>query len=123
MKKLVLILAMVTCFIGFSQSEGEKQLNVLQQYKSAFNDTNYKTVYSLFSETYKETVALGIFEMRTNRMKKAFGNIHSILKSQKQKEGFKVYNAFFTNTKNEAFTLMVKFNDQNKIDYISFNKK
>jgi hypothetical protein len=72
-----------------------------------------------------------MFQSKTNvnrikvyseRLKKASGEMLKINALNSPKDGFESFMATFKK-KNKVYKMMVKFNSENQIDYLSFNTK
>jgi len=118
MKKLILVLAFLTFSLGFSQTEKISKLDIANSIKTAFNNANYQVLYSYFSEEYKNTKSLEQATAFFTRLKNANGKITE-LKASYSDKGFSKFPITFTNKKN---LLVIKYDANNKIDYLSINK-
>jgi hypothetical protein len=122
MKKAILIIAILSLSIGFSQTKSDVQNKVLEAYKVAFNNDDYIGIYNLHSEMFQSKTNVNRIKVYSERLKKASGKMLKINALNSPKDGFESFMATFKK-KNKVYKMMVKFNSENQIDYLSFNTK
>ncbi len=110
MKKAFLILALISFSLGFSQTEKSANKKIIKTFQTAYNLSDYETVFSLFSDDKKETFSLENTKIYFERMHKTRGNLLS-LTFDREEEGVHIYKAIF---KNEEGEVIVKVNNKNK---------
>jgi hypothetical protein len=118
MKKLVLIIAILTFSLGFSQTEKQSKIGIANGLIKSYNTSDFEELYSLFSKHYQEGKSLDDVISYFKRYQNAFGNIIKLNAAYNDK-GFVKFPFQF---EKENKTLVLKFNADNKLDYISINK-
>ncbi|WP_375237829.1 DUF3887 domain-containing protein [Aurantibacter sp.] len=118
MKKLVLIIAILTFSLGFSQTEKLSEKSIVNNFIQSYNSSNFENIYSLLSKDYQDNKSLDNITVFFKRFQNAYGNITSISNSSNEKG----YTRFPIKFKDVKKILVLKFNTDNKIDYISINK-
>ena len=118
MKKLVLIIAILTFSLGFSQTEKSSKKDVANSLVNSYNVSHFEKIYNLFSEDYRKNKTLEYVISYFKRCQNSLGNITELGASYNE-EGFI---KFPIQLKKQQKTLVLKFNTDNKIDYISINK-
>ena len=110
MKKALLILAFLCFSFGFSQTDKLVNNKVVNAFKTAYNASDYESVFSLFSEDKKETFSLENTKIYFERMHKTRGDLLSLTLTRVDKD-LHIYKAVF---KNEVGEVVVKLNNKNK---------
>ena len=110
MKKALLILAFLCFSFGFSQTDKLVNNKVVNAFKTAYNASDYESVFSLFSEDKKETFSLENTKIYFERMHKTRGDLISLTLTRVDKD-LHIYKAVF---KNEVGEVVVKLNNKNK---------
>ena len=118
MKKLVLIIAILTFNLGFSQTESTSKKNIANSFSEAYNNSNFEDMYRLFSKDYQNQKPLENVTTFLKRLQNSFGKIVTIGNAFNE-EGFTKFPIQF---KEEKRTLVLKIDIDNKIDYFSINK-
>ncbi len=118
MKKLILIVAILTFSLGFSQSEKISKAEVLSTFKTAYNASNFSAIYNLLSEDFKSKKDLKSITNYLKRFKNAKGEITNISSNGIENDGYIKYPITVGKLENK---LVLKYNNKNKLEYISFN--
>ncbi|WP_299884966.1 DUF3887 domain-containing protein [uncultured Lacinutrix sp.] len=114
MKRIVLIIAFLSIGVTFAQN-AKVESKVISKFQKAYNDSNYKGIYAMYSENKQETFSLEDTKAFFERVHAAKGDITSLTLVRNQKE-YTVYKAVFTKTVGEV---VIKLNNKGKADILS----
>ena len=68
MKKVILILAILTVSLGFSQSQKGGLYKVMDRYKVTYNNADYDVLFEFYSSYSKEKASLSTFKAKRKQL-------------------------------------------------------
>ncbi|APX99243.1 uncharacterized protein DUF3887 [Lacinutrix venerupis] len=113
MKKLLLIVAILTFSLGFAQTEKANYKTVVSEFQTNYNEGNYQEIYNMFNANLQKTLTLEKTKsfFKTNVKAEALGNITAVDLKEIIRTGHN-YKFTFENGAGEAYFLL---DDNNKI--------
>jgi len=114
MKKILVVIAFLTFGLTYAQNN-RAESKVISQFQTAFNASNYKAIYNMYSKDKQNTRTLEDIKVFFERVKNSKGDIVSLTFSNTDKN-YSIYKAVFSKTTGEV---VVKLNNKGKADILS----
>ena len=68
MKKLILFLLLISCFISFGQADDDAYSEALENFKSHFNEHQFDSIHGMFAESMKKAITLEVLKAQMDKV-------------------------------------------------------